>query len=252
MLTHSGSPTVTVWSDIGCPWASLALHTLHAATERRELPLQIDHRAFPLELFNSEPTPKFIVDPEIMAIGSHRPELGWRLWNGRPETYPVTTLPAMEAVQAAKDPAVGGLRGSDELDRALRKAFYVDSKCISIHSVILDLAEECEHVDADALAAALARGSGRAEVYEQWRTAQGPGIQGSPHLFAADGYASHNPGATFTWTRSPYEGGFPRLDAYSTDWADELLDALYADHPAADTPAVVDALPAREVAVKGA
>ncbi|MFJ9644055.1 DsbA family protein [Streptomyces sp. NPDC101206] len=233
MPTHTNSPTVTVWSDIGCPWASLALHTLNDAVDRRQLDLQIDHRAFPLELFNSEPTPKFIVDPEIVTIAANRPELGWRLWSGRPETYPVTTLPALEAVQAAKDPAIGGLRGSDELDRALRTAFYVDSKCISLHSVILELAEGCEHVDAEALAAALARGSGRAEVYEQWRIAQGPGIQGSPHLFAADGYASHNPGATFTWTRSPYEGGFPRLDAYSTDWADELLDALYADADAA-------------------
>lgn len=73
------------------------------------------------------------------------------------------------------------------------------------------------------------QGGGRAEVYEQWGTAEGPQIQGSPHFFAAGGYASHNPGATFTWTGSPYEGGLPRLDAYSTAWADELLDTLHRD-----------------------
>ncbi|MFB7787383.1 DsbA family oxidoreductase [Streptomyces vinaceus] len=232
MVTRTDSPTVTVWSDIGCPWATLALHTLRAAARRRSLPLLIDHRAFPLELFNREPTPKFIVDPEIMAIAARLPELGWRMWDGPAHTYPVTTLPALEAIQAAKDPEVGGLRGSDELDEALRRAFYNDSKCISVHAVILDVAEQCEHVDAKALAQALARGSGRAEVYAQWRTAEGPQIQGSPHLFAEGDYAAHNPGATFTWTGSPYEGGLPRLDEYSTAWADELLDAIHAE----DTP----------------
>ncbi|MFI6148700.1 DsbA family protein [Streptomyces sp. NPDC051109] len=229
MVTRTDSPTVTVWSDVGCPWATLSLHTLRAAARRRSLPLLIDHQAFPLELFNREPTPKFIVDPEIMAIAARLPELGWRMWDGPAHTYPVTTLPALEAIQAAKDPAIGGLRGSDELDEALRKAFYADSKCISVHAVILDIAEECEHVDAKALAEALAKGSGRAEVYAQWRTAEGPQIQGSPHLFAAEGYAAHNPGATFTWTGSPYQGGLPRLDDYSTAWADELLDAIHGE-----------------------
>jgi hypothetical protein len=179
-------------------------------------------------LLNREPTPKFIVDAEMVVIGGRRPELGWRLW-GRPEwNYPVTTLPALEAVQAAKAPAVGGLLASDELDTALRRAFYVDSKCISIHSVILDIAEKCEHVDAEALAAALARGTGRAEVYQQWRTAEGPEVQGSGHFFAPGGYSVHNPGVTFEWTGSPYKGGLPRFDDYNPAWAGELLDTLAA------------------------
>lgn len=104
MVNDTAAPTVTVWSDIGCPWASLALHTLHAAAERRQVALAIDHRAFPLELFNREPTPKFIVDPEVQAIAAHRPELGWRLWNGPAHAYPVTTLPALEAVQPPRTP----------------------------------------------------------------------------------------------------------------------------------------------------
>lgn len=219
---------LTFWSDIGCPWATLALHTLHTAAERRGQEVLIDHRAFPLELFNREPTPKYIVDAEIVMLSAHRPELGWRLWRGPEWTYPATMLPALEAVQAAKAPEVGGLRGSDELDAALRRAFYVDGKCISIHSVILDIARTCRNVDADALADALARGVGRAEVYEQWRTAQGPEIQGSPHLFGPDGYAVHNPGATYEWTGDPSDGGFPRLDDYNPSWAEKLLDILAA------------------------
>ncbi|KJY41119.1 dithiol-disulfide isomerase [Streptomyces sp. NRRL B-1568] len=225
---HSTSPAgvVTVWSDIGCPWASLALHTLHAAADRRGQRVVVDHRAFPLELFNSQPTPKHIVDAETVMLAAHRPELGWRLWQGPIWEYPVTTLPALEAVQAAKAPEVGGLEASTELDSALRRAFYAESRCISIHSVILDVARECARVDADALAEALKQGSGRTEVYEQWQRAQAPDIQGSPHFFAPDGWAAHNPGAEYEWTGNPYEGGFPRLDAYTTDWADTLLDSL--------------------------
>ncbi|MER6527317.1 DsbA family protein [Streptomyces sp. NPDC001508] len=219
-------PVITVWSDIGCPWATLALHTLHAAAHRRGREISIDHRAFPLELFNRQPTPKDILDSEIVMIAAHRPELGWRLWSGRESHYPVTTLPALEAVQAAKAPEVGGLRAGDELDTALRRAFYADSRCISLHSVILDIAEQCEHLDVDALADALAAGRGRAEVFQQWRTAQGPQIQGSPHLFAPGGYAAHNPGASYAWTGKPGQGGFPRLDHYDPSWADGLLDAL--------------------------
>jgi predicted DsbA family dithiol-disulfide isomerase len=227
-LCNPDRDTVTVWSDIGCPWATLALHTLHTLRARaahRDRPIRIDHRAFPLELFNARPTPKLIVDVEVVAIAGHRPELGWRPWTGPESAYPVTTLPALEAVQACKDPAVGGLRASDELDAALRAAFYVDSRCISVHSVILDVARQCPHVDDQQLAAALARGAGRSEVYAQWEVARRPQVQGSPHLFAAGGPAVHNPGADYHWTASPPEG-FPRLDHYRTEWADDLLDVL--------------------------
>lgn len=216
---------MTVWSDIGCPWATLALHTLHAAAQRRGVPVVVDHRAFPLELFNDAPTPKGILDAETVTIAAVRPELGWKLWDAPAATYPVTTLPALEAVQAAKLPAVGGPVASDELDTALRRALYAECRCISIHPVILDIAATCAHVDVAALAGALAGGAGRAEVYRDWALAKGPGVQGSPHLFTAGGYAAHNPGATYHWTGRP-PTGFPRLESYDPSWADDLLDSL--------------------------
>jgi predicted DsbA family dithiol-disulfide isomerase len=217
--------TVTVWSDIGCPWATLALHTLHSAAAARGQEVLVNHRTFPLELFNRMPTPKFIVDAEVVVIGGRHPELGWRPWRGPESTYPVTTLPALEAVQAAKDPSVGGLRASDELDTALRAAFFADHACISIHSVLMDVAGECEHVDAAALADAVACGAGRAEVYRDWRLAQSPAIKGSPHLFTAGGFARHNPGAVYHWSARP-PIGFPVYESYSDDWAGELLDLV--------------------------
>ncbi|NEE47376.1 dithiol-disulfide isomerase, partial [Streptomyces sp. SID8455] len=148
-------------------------------------------------------------------------------WSAPEWTYPSSMLPALEAVQAAKSPAVGGLRASDELDTALRHAFYTGSRSVGVHAVILELAEACEHVDAEALAKALRAGEGRSEVYGQWDIAQGPHVQGSPHLFAPGGYTVHNPGVTCRWTDAPENGGFPLFEAYEDGWAEELLRRLH-------------------------
>lgn len=213
---------VTVWSDIGCPWATLALHTLHSAAAERGVELLVDHRAFPLELFNRRPTPKPVIDAEVAAIAGLRPELRWRAWSAPDATYPVTTLPAMEAVQAAKAEEAGGLRGSDELDTALRRAFYAQGRCISLHAEILDVASECPRVDVERLERLLIGGTGRTAVFEQWQTAKGTTVQGSPHLFTAGGAALHNPGVTYHWTAPPGEG-FPRFEHYDEGWVDDVL-----------------------------
>lgn len=231
-LFNDEPAVVTVWSDIGCPWASLSLHLLRRTAADRGTSVVIDHRAFPLELFNRMSTPKPLVDAEIVVVAGRFPELQWRLWAGPTHAYPVTTLPALEAVQAAKAPGVGGLQASDQLDAALRRAFYIESRCIAVHSVIIDIAGECPDVDADALAQALSRGKGREAVFQQWRTAMGSGVQGSPHLFTAGGYTAHNPGATYHWTGRPpldfplQAHGFPVLDSYDASWVVQLLDAL--------------------------
>ncbi|MEV0319436.1 DsbA family protein [Streptomyces sp. NPDC050658] len=225
-LYSTDEAVVTVWSDIGCPWATLALDTLHTAAAERGRELLVDHRAFPLELFNSEPTPKPIIDAETVAIGALVPALGWRLWSGPEWRYPVTTLPALEAVQAAKDPAVGGLPASDQLDTGLRNAFYREGRCISVPSEILDVAAKCPLVDEAALADALVRGTARAAVHRDFAVASGPRVQGSPQLFTASGTDVHNPGADFVWTGDPYDGGFPHFRSYTRDWADALLDRL--------------------------
>lgn len=231
-LANPNPATITVWSDLSCPWATLALHTLHLAATERGSGLLIDHRAFPLELFNRSPTPKELVDAEVTVIAGRIPDLGWQLWHGPAHAYPATLLPAMEAVQAAKNPTVGGLRASDELDQALRHAFFVESQPISIFPTILDIAEGCAAVDHHALARLLASGGGRPEVYRQWHTAQGPDVQGSPHIFTASGFAVHNPGATYHWTARPPLGfplahhGLPVFEHYDPTWPETLLDAI--------------------------
>ena len=222
--------TLTVWSDIGCPWASLTVHRLHTAAERAGIPLVVDHRAFCLELVNGRPTPKRVLDAEVPVVGGRDPSLGWSTWRGRESEYPVTTLLAMEAVQAAKAPEVGGLSASTALDRALRHAFYAESRCISVWHVVLDVAGEVPEVDSDALAGLLEAGTGRAEVVAQTRAArrEGSGIQGSPQVFTPDGHSWHNPGITVEWT-SGKGRGFPVITADDPAVCERIVAGAVAD-----------------------
>lgn len=223
-VCNDDSRVITVWSDIGCPWATLALHTLRSEIRERQAQVTIDHRAFPLELFNSRPTPKPIIDAEVVAIAGLREDLEWRQWSAPEWSFAVTTLPALEAVQAAKAPGVGGLVGSDQLDAALRRALYTDHQCISVFSTIMDVASTCPDVDVSALDRALREGVARQSIFDQWSIAQRPEIICSPHVMTSAGASLSNPGVRYHWSGSGGgEAGFPRLDSYDTAWASSLI-----------------------------
>ncbi len=215
--------SIVLFSDIGCPWASLAVHRLrtHRAALGLDGAVRIEHRAFPLELFNDQPTPKLVVDAEVAIIGAHEPSLGWQPWSAPAHTYPVTTLVAMEAVQAAKAPQVGGPGAAEQLDAALRHAFFAESRCISVWSEVMAVAETCDAVDEDALARTLREGTGRAAVMAQWQQA-GEVAKGSPHLFLPDGTDAANPGLAMSWTDA-HGRGFPVIDADDPSVYDDLL-----------------------------
>src|SRR5437764_10349250 len=146
--------TLVVYGDIACPWSHLSVHGLRRARHRLGLDGQVDLdlHSFPLELFNGRGTPKRTLDAEIPVVGALDPSAGWQVWQRPDFEYPVTTLPALEAVQAAK--AVS-LRASEDLGRALRYAFFADTRTISIVPVILEVAERCSTVDVDVLAESL-------------------------------------------------------------------------------------------------
>jgi predicted DsbA family dithiol-disulfide isomerase len=189
---------IVVYSDIGCPWAHVAVARLHAARARLQLEddVRFDHRAFVLELANEQPTPWWVLHAEIPVLAGVEPDAGWQLWQGAPWEWPVSLLLPMEAVQAAKEQS---LRASEELDLALRRAFFAESRCISLRNVVLEVARTCPQVDADALAAAIDDGRFRKTVVQQWRGAESAGAKGSPHLFLPDGTDVHNPGLEMHW-----------------------------------------------------
>jgi predicted DsbA family dithiol-disulfide isomerase len=198
--------SIAVWSDIGCPWAHLAVHRLHVTRHRLGLDdaVRFEHRPFPLELFNERPTPRDTLRAEVPVLAERDPDAGWQEWDAPEWQWPVTTLPALEAVQGA---AAEDLRAAEELDRELRHAFFAESRCISLRHVILEVAEKCDAVDAESLAGALDDGVARRALIARFEDAvKSDEIKGSPHLFLADGTSVHNPGITMHWTGGDGEG----------------------------------------------
>lgn len=211
---------VVVYSDVGCPWAHLAVYRFLACRRRLGLDGQVvlDHRAFPLEVFNGRPTPFRILAAEIPVVGALDPAAGWQVWQGDPSTWPVTTLLALEAVQAAKEQ---GLEASERLDRELRRALFGESRCVSMRHVILEAAQASD-LDADALAAALDDGRARKAVLEQKAVAEATEVKGSPHFFLPDGTGVHNPGIEMEWA-GPHGVGFPVVHKDDPGVYDDLV-----------------------------
>jgi predicted DsbA family dithiol-disulfide isomerase len=138
---------------------------------------------------------------------------------GRADEYPVTTLLALEAVQAAK---LQSLQASELLDMQLRAAFFVSSRCISMRSWIERVAESCPLLDVTALLKALDEGLARRDVMEQWHVAENDAVKGSPHLFLPDGTDAHNPGIEMHW-EGEHGAGFPVITKDDPSVFDELL-----------------------------
>jgi predicted DsbA family dithiol-disulfide isomerase len=194
---------IVVFSDIGCPWAHIAVHRLLAA--RAELgadsEIAIDHRAFPLELVNGRPTPKRILDAEIPTCMELEPDAGWSL-EPSPWTYPVSTLPALEAVQAAKSQ---GPTASERLDSALRQAMFGRWRCLAVFPVVMEVAETVDGLDTEQLWSEIVSGRARADLFNDDRLGRSDEIPGSPTLVLADGSVHHNPGIEMHWDGSPGE-----------------------------------------------
>jgi predicted DsbA family dithiol-disulfide isomerase len=190
--------TIQVWSDLGCPWSHVVVWRLWDARRRLgvEDRLRFDHRAFPLELFNDEPTPRWHVDVEAPVAEALAPRAGWRAWSAPDSTWPVTLLLPLEAVQAAK---LQSLAAAETLDRGLRRALFGESRCISLRHVVLEVASEADGVDVAMLAQALDDGRARHALIADWRIAQGDEIRGSAHVFLADGTNAQNPGIGVGW-----------------------------------------------------
>lgn len=190
--------TVVVFSDVGCPWAHVAIWRLHEARRRLRMTerVHLDHRAFPLELFNSQPTPRDDYEGEMDFLAALAPRAGWQHWTAPDWAWPSTLLPAMEAVQAAKEQS---LAASEELDIGLRRAFWGESRCISLRHVILEVASQSDGIDLVGLADAIDSGRARHLLFEQWEVAKTDAVDGSAHLFTPDGWNGQNPGIEVDW-----------------------------------------------------
>jgi predicted DsbA family dithiol-disulfide isomerase len=214
--------TLAVWSDLGCPWSHVVVWRLHDARRRLGLTerVRLDHHAFPLELFNNEPTPRTEREAEWPVAAQLAPRAGWQAWASPAHAWPVTMLPPMEAVQAAK---LQSLAASEELDRGLRRAFWGESRCISLRHVILEVAMACDSIDVARLATDLDDGRARRALLDDWSVASGDEVQGSAHVFAPDGANAQNPGISIGWLGEEDGSGFATIEADDPGAIDDLV-----------------------------
>jgi predicted DsbA family dithiol-disulfide isomerase len=192
--------TVTIYSDVGCPWATVAIHRLRRARDGQDVDVVLDQRAWPLEWINEQGTPRHVVEPETALLASHEERLFSR-FDG--PSWPSTLLPALELVAAAR--RAFGTRAAEDVDYQARLAFFRRSADVSQRHVLHRVAADAG-LDADAVMHVWETQPVRADVADDYRRSQQLPIDGSPQIFWPDGSTSHNPGMEHEWVR-----GLPRL-----------------------------------------
>lgn len=218
------SPSVDIWSDIHCPWALITIDRLRRARQRHSIDVVFVPRAWPLEWVNRRGTPRGIVTVEAAVLAEHEPELFSAYAN---ESWPSTFLPAFELVAAAN--RVGGLRAAENVDYALRLAFFRDGVDVSIRDGLeraLAVADGLgEELDAQSVMDQWLRGNPRADVAADYAASAAVSIQGSPQVMWMDGTSSHNPGMTdHEWI-----DGVPVLKSVDSGTVERMLLATSID-----------------------
>jgi predicted DsbA family dithiol-disulfide isomerase len=218
------SVTVDIWSDIHCPWALIAVHRLRMARDRNGLDVVFVPRAWPLEWVNGRGTPRAIVTTETAALAGHEPEL----FNAyRDDSWPSTFLPAFELVAAAR--RVHGARAAEDVDFALRLAFFRDSIDVSIQAGLRAAlgsaaATNCD-IDQDAVLDVWWHSNPRDDVAKDFAESEKLPIDGSPQIFWPDGSTTHNPGMTdHEWI-----GDLVRIGPTRPDESERLLLEHFGD-----------------------
>jgi hypothetical protein len=129
------------------------------------------------------------------ALASHEPELFNAYAN---DSWPSTFLPAFELVAATR--RVHGVRAAEDVDYAMRLAFFRESVDVSIEAGLRDalaLATALNpNIDPDQVMHTWMRTNPRADVDDDFHNSKTVAIQGSPQIMWPDGATTHNPGMT--------------------------------------------------------
>lgn len=131
-------PRIVMYADVACPYAYVAAYRLRRLRDEYRGRLVIEHRSLSLEYVNRQPTPKRVLDSECPLLMLAEPDLPWEPWHAPLSEWPVTVWPAFEAVKCAERQ---DMRLADDLDWAIRTAFFAESRCISMRYVLFELAE---------------------------------------------------------------------------------------------------------------
>ncbi len=203
---------ITIWSDIHCPWAYVALLRLHRMRDHLGADrLIFDLRSYPRELVDLELSRFEAAQHEVVALAQLEPTAFSAL---RSEAWPTSNLPAFEAQKW------GFSLGQDigeSFDLALRRAVFLHGHNLSVRAELVAVAET-EGLGAEQLAAALDDGRFRKTVMADLGDALAQGIEGSPQVALPDGTTHHNPGIAYRRER-----GIPIILADHPSVYEELI-----------------------------
>ena len=184
-------PRIAMYSDLACPYAYIAAFRLRQLRGEYRGRVTIEHKALALEYVNRQPTPKPVLDSEISVLMLQQPDLAWEPWHAPLTQWPVTLWPAFEAVKCAERQS---FELASDLDWAIRTALFVESRCISMRYVLLELAErvglEMSHFTAD-FDSGQAKPLVIAEAREGWERLK---VEGSPTFVLPSGRQLSNLG----------------------------------------------------------
>jgi predicted DsbA family dithiol-disulfide isomerase len=182
-----------VASDVHCPWAYVCVLRLIRTRDALGLDVTLRHLYWPLELVNGRGAPRAILDAESPVLAQVEPD-DFAAWRG-PE-WPSTFLPAFELVKAAEEQ---GLKPAEDLDLALRRAFFLEHRNLSLRTVLLEVAAKVPGLDQAALRDAYDDGRTRRVVLREYDEVTRRGIEGSPEVYLPGGERVHNPGFKKQW-----------------------------------------------------
>ena len=132
-------PRIALYADLACPYAYIAAYRLRQLRDAYRGRVIVVHKCLALEYVNRQPTPKPTLDSEIPILMLQQPDLPWQPWHAPLWQWPVTIWPAFEAVKCAERQSA---ELADDLAWAIRTAFFVESRCISMRDVLLALAAQ--------------------------------------------------------------------------------------------------------------
>lgn len=137
--SHSQPVRIAMYSDVHCPYAYLSAYRLRKLRDEYQGRIIIEYKSLSLEYKNNQVTPKGILDNETPALMLSETDIPYQPWHRPLTEWPVTMWPAFEAIKCAERQ---NAKLAEDLDWAIRSAFFADSRCISMRYVLFELAEK--------------------------------------------------------------------------------------------------------------
>lgn len=182
---------IAMYADLACPYAYVSAYRLRKLRHEYRGTIIVEHKCLALEYVNREPTPKLMLELELPPLVQEEPDIPYQPWQ-RPESeWPVTMWPAFEAVKCAERQS---LALADDLDWAIRVAFFAESRCISLRHVLLELAQQVG-LDMERFADDFDRGVAKYQVIQEAREGwERLRVEGSPTFVLPSGQQISNVG----------------------------------------------------------